>query len=374
MFALSVAEVAVVSLAFAHTWADLLASPRLHTRAADLDLPALTVIVPARDEALNIDGCLTSLRASDYPHLEIVVVDDRSTDGTAEAVRRHASTDARVRLIEGAERPDGWQGKSWALDQGVRAASGAWLAMVDADVTVSPRALRGAVALAEARGVALLSLLPRLRDETFWERVIQPVIGLFVFLCQPLWLARAPGSAVAVANGQFLLVERGAYGDAGGHRAVKEAIVEDVELARRYKRLGLPVLITPAFADVEVRMYRGFAGIWRGWGKTIHPYVAAQPVRLWLGIVALLAVFWSPFIALPIAWALEASPGVVVAQAISCGLVLANAMAFRLVSRHELGHGVFWPLAILVLLALFVARTAGALCGGGVTWKGRRYA
>jgi chlorobactene glucosyltransferase len=219
--------------------------------------------------------------------------------------------------------------------------------------------------------VVFLSLLPALRDVTFWEKVIQPVVGLFVFLTQPLWRARAPCSGVVVANGQFLLVERETYAGVGGHGSVKGAIVEDVELARVYKMRGLPLLLAPAFDDVEVRMYRGLSGIWRGWGKTFHPYVAASPLGLWVGVLALLAIFFAPFVVLPIALSQDRT-WLVQGEAIAVALIVGNAILFRRASRHELAHGVFWPLAIVVLFALVVSRTAAVVRGTGVTWKGRR--
>ncbi len=367
------AQLCLTTAAFAHAWADLLLAPRLpkEPRLGD-EAPRLSVIVPARDEAENIGACLASLVAQRYPDLEILVVDDRSTDATATIVAAYASQDTRVRLLSGRERPAGWQGKSWAIHQGVGAATGAFFAMVDADVTLSPLALARMVALARERGAAMVSLLPRLRDVSFWEKVIQPVIGLFLFLCQPLWMARAPRSRVAVANGQLLLLERARYEQAGGHEAVRSAIVEDVELARRYKKLGLRLLLVPAFEDAEVRMYRGLGGIWAGWGKTIHPYVAARPIALWLAILPLLWLFLSPFVA-PLTWVVAPHSAFAWAQAACASLILVNALAFRRVSHHELTHGLLWPLAIVVLAALFLTRTAGALGGRGVVWKGRRY-
>jgi len=374
MAPLLVLQLAVLACAYAHAWIDLAIAPRL-PREPRLPSPAprLAVVVPARDEEANIGACLGAIEAQDLGDLEIVVADDGSTDGTAEIVRERAARDPRVRLIPCPERPPGWQGKSWALTAGVRATEGAWIAMIDADVVLGPRALERALALAVDRRVKLLSLLPALRDLNFWERVIQPVIGMFVFLCQPLWRARAPRSSVVVANGQFLLVERAAYLAAGGHEAVKGEIVEDVELARAWKRLGLPLLLAPAFADLEVRMYRGFAGIWRGWGKTIHPYLARHPFALWVGIAPLLAIFLLPFFLLPASLLHAPWAEMATAEAAAVILIVGNAMAFRRAIRHEVIHGLFWPLAMVVLVALFAARTAAALRGEGVTWKGRRY-
>jgi chlorobactene glucosyltransferase len=372
--ALSILQLVLLAGAFAHAWFDLLSAPKLPTQTPTRGRwPRLSVVVPARDEEENITACLTSLEAQNYPDLEILVVDDGSTDRTAELVLESAARDGRVRLLRCGERPPDWQGKSWALDRGAREANGAWLAMIDADVTLSPDALRRAVALAESRDVALLSLLPAMRDVTFWERVIQPVMGLFVFLCQPLRRARCPDSAVVVANGQFLLIERGAYDRAGGHRAVKGAIVEDVELARVFKRLRLPVLLAPAFHDVEVRMYRNLGGIWRGWGKTVHPYLAARPLGFWIGIAALLGVFLLPFVLLPIGLAQAPGSAFAIAQLLGVGCILGNAMLFRRAMRHELLHGLLWPLAVAVLVALFAARTIGIVRGAGVAWKGRTY-
>ncbi len=372
--ALLALQVALVGGALAHAWIDLWLAPKLPREPPSRDAwPSITVLVPARDEELNIAACVDSLLSQDYPGLEVVVIDDGSTDRTVEIVRERAGATGRLTLSRCPPRPEGWQGKSWALHHGVGLARGAWLAMIDADVVLGPRALRRAMSVALASDVRLLSLLPALRDVTFWEKVIQPVFGLFIFMLQPLRLARDLGSSVVVANGQFLLVERGAYDASGGHAAVRGAIVEDVELARVFKRRGIPLLVTPAFEDMSVRMYRGLGGIWRGWGKTLHPYVLERPLGAWAGATLVLALFLTPFVLLP--WQLAADPGAaaVAVEAALVGLILCNAALFRIVSRHEVLHAVFWPVALVVLFALVVTRTVAARRGRGVEWKGRRY-
>ncbi|MBK8259275.1 MAG: glycosyltransferase [Polyangiaceae bacterium] len=370
-------QLAVTAATLVHTWVDFLSAPTLARGSTPADLPIqgehLAVLIPARDEELNIGECLASLTAQDLPNLDIVVIDDGSTDKTAEIVSNVAARDPRVRLLSCPPRPAEWQGKSWALHNGVLATSALWIAMIDADVRLGPHALRRAWALAVERRVALLSLLPALLDLTFWEKVIQPVVGFFLFVGQPLWLVRSPRSPVVVANGQFLLVNRNEYTRAGGHAAVKKEIVEDVELARTMKKQGMPVLLAPAFFDLRVRMYQGFAGIWKGWGKTIHPYIAQAPIGVWVGISVLFAIFVGPFLTLPYLIVTNPHANATRAQLAACLLILTSAFAFRRMTRHELLHGLFWPLACLVFFALFVARTIGVVLGKGVDWKGRLY-
>ncbi|MCC6523764.1 MAG: glycosyltransferase [Polyangiaceae bacterium] len=368
----------LLAAAYLHAWADFWLAPRLpRTPDPARELPPLSVLVPARNEEHNIEACLDSLAAQDYPDLEVLVVDDASTDRTAELVRARAAEDARIRLVPAPPLPEGWRGKCWALGTGAELARGRYLAMIDADVTLGPSALARAVSLARTRSLDLLSLLPTLVNVTFWEKVIQPVMGFMIFLWQPLHRANAPGSRVTVANGQFLLVLAEGYRALGGHGAVRSEVVEDVALAALYKRHGKRLGLALALGDVRARMYRGLGDIWRGWGKTIHPYLQRQPLTLWAGILALTVLMLLPFVALALLGlgslgGAAPSPTLVALAAAAVGFILLQTLLFRGALGLELAHAPLWPLGFAVLFALFVARSVGAARGRGVEWKGRR--
>ena len=201
------------------------------------DCPLVSVMVPAKDEEDSITECLESLAAQDYPNLEILVVDDRSEDRTAEIVEEFAKRDPRFRLHQIKELPDGWTGKTHALHHCQREAKGEFLLFVDADTRLDPSCVRVTVTDALEHDAAMVSMMPSLDCRSFWERVVQPVAGSCLMLFFPLPRVNDPeASDSGFANGQYILVRRGAYDAIGGHASVREKFVEDIHLGRRIRR------------------------------------------------------------------------------------------------------------------------------------------
>jgi chlorobactene glucosyltransferase len=235
-------------------------------------LPSVSIVVPARDEALNIVSCLRSLVDSDYPDFEVIVVDDRSTDDTAGLARSvHRGNATRVMVVEGEVLPDGWLGKPWACGQGARVASGSLLLFTDADTTHGPTLLRRAVVGLHDERADLLTLVGRQLMESFWERLVQPQIFFMMLLRFPDFerAARNGRWRDAVANGQYLLFPRESYDRLGGHEVVKDEVVEDMALAQHVKRAGMRLRIRSAESGLSTRMYRSLPDLVEGWSKNI---------------------------------------------------------------------------------------------------------
>ena len=233
------------------------------------DGPLVSVVVPARDEERGIGASVASLRALDYPRLEVIVVNDESRDGTLAAARTAAGGDPRVRVLAGEALPPGWVGKSWACWQAVRAARGDWLLFTDADVIHAPDSLGRALAMARRLGRGGVTLFPTIDCEGALERLVTPAavtaIGTFV---APGPLARSRRSRVAIAAGGYILVERGIYEAAGGHAAIRSRMVEDVCLAEAVKRGGHLLVPMPAGPLARLRMYHGGREVWDGGART----------------------------------------------------------------------------------------------------------
>ena len=175
-----------------------------------------------------------------YPNLEIIVVDDRSTDRTGEIAGQFATKDRRIRVLTIDDLPPGWTGKTHALHRAAALATGEWLWFLDADTLHSPESLSILMEYGRRQGAAMVSLLPELRCETFWERVVQPLGGIVLMQSFPLHVVHRDDSPLAFANGQYILITRAAYDAAGGHEAVKDRFVEDIALADRVKAAGYP--------------------------------------------------------------------------------------------------------------------------------------
>jgi len=344
--------------------------------------PLVSVIVPARNEAPNVGRCLESVCRQDYSALEVLAIDDNSTDDTPRILARLAEDEPRLRVLAGAPLAPGWTGKNFALAQAAAHAQGEWLLFLDADTWLEPGTISAAVAHAAERKLGLLSLVTRQELAGFWERVIQPVVLLVIALALPLKAindSRRPG--VAYANGQFLLVRAAAYEKAGGHAAERDSVVEDSALARAVKAAGFGVQLADGRGFVHVRMYRGLQQTWEGWSKNSFLSAGRR-----LRNVALLVVCISALILVPPLLLLAGMRELLSATGASSGAVLTSAvaalqwaLAFYLTWRCEREVGVpgryafTAPLGAAMFNALLCYSAYRILSGHGVSWKGRQY-
>jgi cellulose synthase/poly-beta-1,6-N-acetylglucosamine synthase-like glycosyltransferase len=335
--------------------------------------PAVSLVIPARNEAPVIGACLAAARAQRYPDLEIVVVDDGSEDETAAIVRRAGAEDGRVRLVPGQPLPPGWVGKCWALQQGAWAAQGDWLLFVDADTRLLPGAVGGAVDAARQRAVPVLSALTAQELPTVWERVVQPAVFGAIAEALPVVLVNDPRlPQFAIANGQFLLVRRDVYEAVGGHAAVRSEIAEDTAFARRVKALGWRYWLGDGRRLATTRMYTTPGALWEGWTKNLYRGARLLPWAIPLGTAYLTAVLIVPYLALYRAWR-RRSAGLALAGAVQLSVNLLTRRltdaTFGVPARYTLAQ----PLGQVAFLVLLGASFWKVLTGRGVTWKGRRY-
>jgi glycosyltransferase involved in cell wall biosynthesis len=313
-----------------------------------------------------------SLAAQTYPHLEIVAVDDGSSDRTPAILADLARRDPRIRVLRVDGPAPGWTGKSFALASGVALARGRWLCFTDADTVHAPGSIAHAVGFAEAHGLALLSLTSRQLTVSFWERVIQPVV--FGLLDQWFPLARVgdPVSPVAAANGIFILVARDAYDAAGGHRAVAGEVLEDVALARRVKATGARIAFVDGADLVAARMYTTLTEIRHGWTKNLYRLRGRRPRAALASLLELgITLVWP---AIGTAAALLTDPtGAGWIAALALGLVLGAEIPFRARRGHDIRWSPTVPLGGALVAAFLLESAVRDWLGLGVRWKGRRY-
>ena len=339
----------------------------------------VSVIVPARNEALNIERCLRGLCDSNYPSFEVIVVDDQSTDETGDLARSVPKGRAqRVVVLSGEGLPEGWLGKPWACHQGSRAARGDLLLFTDADTYHGPDLLERAVAALTDEAADAVTVVGRQEMETFWERLVQPQVffGMFqVFSNLQDGFDRNRWRR-AIANGQFLLFRRDSYDRLGGHEAVKGEVVEDLRLAQILVRDGYTLVVREAFGALATRMYRSLGGLVEGWSKN-----TALGARYTGGPWGSVLMFAGALVGAPILWlgppvlALAGAVGAVSAPATALGVTATalNAGMWAVVSR-SLGapavYGLLYPLGSAV--AWFIVFRS-FLRGTRVEWKGRQY-
>jgi len=355
--------------------------------------PVVSVIVPARNEEACLASCLESLVTQAEIDFEIIVVDDGSTDRTAEIAKSFsepgtlnnfrarndvspftgaiASDDVRsytapVTVISAPPLPDNWTGKNNAMSAGAKIASGKWLLFTDADTVHNPGSLARAVAEAKQHGAALLSYSPEQEVRTFWEKAVMPVIFAELAATYPPKQVNDPTYPIAAANGQYLLISREAYDTVGGHTKISSDLLEDVAMARLVKSSRRPIFFRYGGDAVRTRMYRSWAQMKEGWTKNLallfkHPVRRAlMLLGFWLfawitfvlGLAAIISAYWKlAFYVWP--W---------------LGLYRRIASAKFRVSTNLVAMAFGIPLVAYLFVESIIERRNGA-----VMWKGRNY-
>jgi chlorobactene glucosyltransferase len=337
-------------------------------------LPMVSALVPARNEERNIGQCIESMVRQDYPVYEILVLDDGSEDGTAAIVQEWERKDPRVRYIKGQPLPPGWVGKSFACHQLSVEAKGDILLFVDADTRHSPKSIISGVAALEHHRADLLTVLPHEIMETFWEKMILPLLhfNLLCFLPMPL-VSGSRDPRFAMANGQYMMFRKSAYASVGGHAAVKDAMVEDVWLSRIIKRAGFKLRILDGSKVVSCRMYSSFTGIWHGFSKNLFAgfnfsLPALTAVILFHGATSIL-----PLVSLVgiLVGEMPASIWPIVAAQI--GVLVAIRLLLSARFQLDYASAFLHPLAMSVVIGMAINSVRWVLVAGGSKWKGRAY-
>ena len=236
------------------------------------DAPRVSIVIPARNEARNIERCVRSALAADYPWLEVIAVDDHSTDATGAILRDIARHERRLRVVVPPPLPAGWFGKQWACTAGADASTGDILAFFDADTQQAPDLVPRAVNGMLSRRADLLTVAGAQELGSFWERMIQPQVFAIM-------LARYGGTESVnasrrasdkIANGQCIFVTRPAYAETGGHGAVRDKVAEDLSMAQLYFTQGRRSYLVLGMTQLSTRMYTSLRELVAGWGKNIY--------------------------------------------------------------------------------------------------------
>ncbi len=328
--------------------------------------PTVSVIVPARNEEASLGSCLESLTNQTGVSSEIILVDDASTDRTREIAQSFPS----VRVVDASPPPAPGTGKNNAMAAGATVAAGEWLLFTDADTFHLPGSLARAVAEAIRRDASLLSYSPAQEVHGLWEKAVMPVIFAELAATYRPALVSDPGSPIAAANGQYMLIARTAYDAVGGHAAVSASLLEDVALARAVKASGRRIFFRYGGDAVRTRMYRSFAQLREGWTKNLA-LLFISPARL-----ALLRLTEFVLIAGGAAAAVAALLRGHIKPAAIAALLAATMYGF-LLNRIHRAHFSWQATALspagLPLFAYLLLRSKLCHQEGSVLWKGRTY-
>jgi glycosyltransferase involved in cell wall biosynthesis len=326
----------------------------------------ISAIVPARNEEAVIAACIESLAAQ--PEIaEIIAVNDQSNDRTQEILQELAQRISRLRVVDADVPPAGWVGKNHAAWIGAQQAQGEWLLFTDADAVLSEGAGAKALALAIENQATLVSFSPEQVLESWYEKALIPFV--YVRLAQKFSFDQVndPKAPLAAANGQFLMVRRDTYHEAGGHAAVQGEVLEDVAFARRVKANGGRIWFGYSDGAVRVRMYRSFSAMWEGWKKNLFVLMGGTTGAVfsecesafpWMILVVLLIGIKMPI-------ATFAGVVLLLLRQLSYGLALTrNHFPFKFIIYYV-------PAVFLYAVALWASHESYAK--GKVSWKGREY-
>jgi hopene-associated glycosyltransferase HpnB len=332
----------------------------------------VAVVVPARDEVEQVAETLRSLLGQDFSGtLDIILVDDNSTDGTGEWARQIAATDARLHVLSGQPLPPGWSGKLWAVSQGLQheaARQADYVLLTDADIVHAPTHLASLTAMASDERLDLVSEMVHLRCQSFAERAAIPAFVFFFQMLYPFARVADRRSNTAAAAGGTMLISRRALDSVGGVEEIRSELIDDVALARRVKSAGFSIWLGHAEEAVSNRRYASFGDIWSMIARTAYVQLRYSPLLLIGTCLGMLLIY-----AVPVAAAV-AGAGLVRTAGITAWAIMA--LLFQPTLRRY-RCSPLWGLALPAIALFYLAATCGSAVrfylGRGGQWKNRRY-
>jgi glycosyltransferase involved in cell wall biosynthesis len=337
-------------------------------RAEDADCPRISLLFAARDEEEKLPAGLATLAAIDYPHLEIVAVDDRSQDATGRILDEFASRHSRLLVVHVDALPPGWLGKPHALQKAYESSTGDWLLFTDADVRFAPDVLRRAVTLVKQRGLDHLTLFGDVEMVGFWEKVLITFFGLAFHIATDPYRVSNPHSRAYVGVGAFQLIKRSAYEACGTHNRLAMEVVDDMKLGKLVKQGGFRTCVGVAQDAVVVRWHAGLGNLVRGVTKNFFAGLGYRLPFVIVAIVGMLLMNVAPFVGVIFGhgW-VRVFAGIAVA--IALGFHVGVDAVMRVSPLYALTH----PLGAILFGYMLLRSTVVTLWHGGVTWRGTFY-
>ena len=359
-------SIVLLAIVLAVTLFNAATAPMLEKSVSLENHPRVSVLIPARNEEANIGDCIEGFLSQNYDNFEIHVLDDQSTDCTGAIIEKFSRQYSEVQGIRCKPLPTGWLGKNWACHQLSQHANGEILIFTDADNRPAPNAIANTVAYMQKLKLGLLSAFPEKVTVTLTEKLVVPVVDMFVYAGLPLWLtyfSRFP--SIAAASGLWIAFTREAYHQVGGHQTVSNQIVEDVELSRLAKRSGIRILTSAGTRVVSCRMYQSFSEVWDGFSKNLFGLVRYKMLPFFILILSLFTMCVLPYITV---WFAPLRGLAIVAIIMN----IAMRMVLALKYRHPFFTSVILhPFGVLLTLLIGI-NSSFQVRRGRLQWKGRQ--
>ena len=343
--------------------------PEKDSAGSSLELPKLSVVIPARNEERKLEGALRTVLGQDYPHLEAILVNDRSTDGTGRTMERLTAGRGDASVIQVEELPEGWLGKNNAIHVGTERASGDWLLFTDGDIHFHPAAFRRAIAYAEERSLDHLTLVPELKLSGYWLRGVVAFFYTAFLVHRGYYKANIPSSETGVGIGAFNLIRREAYDEAGGYKALAQRPDDDLALGGRVKKLGLRQELALGHGLLEVEWYASLGEFFCGVEKNSFAALGYSVPKVLFYAAEIPALTAWPFAAAFLASGATA--------ALYAGSVAAQVATFAICNRFLRGRvfllALGYPACALLFSYALLRSALLALARGGIYWRGTFY-
>lgn len=336
--------------------------------AADADCPRVSILFAARDEQEKLPAALETLSALDYPHLEIIAVDDRSQDSTGQILDEFAGTHHRLHVVHVTQLPPGWLGKPHGLQKAYEASTGEWLLFTDADVRFSPDVLRRAINLAKQRNLDHLTLLCDVEMVGFWETVLLTFFALAFFIANDPYRATNPKSQMYVGVGAFQLLKRSAYEASGTHRRLAFEVVDDMKLGKILKQSGFRSGTAISQDTVVVRWHSGLGNIIQGVTKN---FFAALGYNLAFVVASITALLLTNV--LPIAGLFLGHGWIRIFSAMAILIAVGFHAGVDVVTRVSPLYALTYPLGAIFFAYMILRSTVITLKQGGIVWRDTFY-
>jgi glycosyltransferase involved in cell wall biosynthesis len=334
------------------------------------DPPTLSVVIPARNEKQRLEEALRTVLGQEYPGiLEVVLVDDRSGDGTGETMERLAAGNDSVVVVRVEELPEGWLGKNHAIHAGTRRARGEWLLFTDADVRFAPDAFRRAVAHAEARGLDHLTMRPGLVLPGYWLESFVAFFYAAFLVHRGYYKANLPSSRTGVGIGAFNLIRRHAYEKVGGYEAFSNRPDDDLTLGNRVKGVGLRQELALGHGLLEVEWYSSLAELLQGVEKNTFAALGYSVPKTAGYVLALPLLMAGPFIAIPF----SSGASRVFYLGAAAAQIATFAVCNRFLGRRVFSLAIAYPVCALLFPYVLARSALLALARGGIYWRGTFY-
>jgi len=324
-----------------------------------------------RNEERNIRKCVASLLKSEYPNLEIIVLDDNSKDRTFEIVNRLDTRDKRLRVIKGKKLPPGWTGKNWSCHQLAQAARGEWFLFTDADTVHKSQSISVPLASAQKSKSVFVTCIPGLMAKTWAEKLYMPIIHFAFLALIPFKLINySKDSRLAFGIGPFLLIERNFYFFCGGHESIRDKIVDDIALAKRVKENRGKISVIDGTKIMNVRFYTSFKEVWKGFSKNSYEAIGSAPHFLVGIFIVCYFLFIYPYLAL---WGAVVSGETITLPLFQVMSLMLIRLVLSLKFKTSLIYGLLHPFSVAFVLLILFNSFRLSFFKKEIEWKERYY-